>query len=263
MRGLAGQVAVVAGGGASVTGSQSMGEAVALRLGAEGCRVVVGDLFEDRARATAEAITAGGGEAVATGFDLAEEATIEQLISLAVDAFGGIQLLANVGAAVGPGSAYSRDTDVVTMSTEVWDTTLDVNLRGYVLMCKHAIPELIKNPSSAILCWSSVASVIGMPDKLAYSASKAGIEALVRHTTSRFAADGLRANAIAPGAVKTGTWLEATREYGFTEEMMSPYGRAGRPDEIAALAAFLLSDECPYIAGQVIVANGGTSLSPQ
>ena len=246
MNGLTGKVALVVGGGQGVR-APSMGEATALRLAEEGCRVVIGDLHSERAEQTVAAITGRGGQAAGTGFDLADETSVRDLVQFAVECFGGIDLLANVGASTGPQSAYARDTDVLGLDTEVWEQTLQVNLRGYFFSSKFTIPEMIKRGGGAIVCWSSIASVMGMRDKVAYAVSKAGIEALVRHITTRFASDGIRANVIAPGGIRTGTWLQAAEEYGFSEANMSPYGRAGRPEEIAALAAFLLSEDAPSL----------------
>ncbi len=256
MKGLEGKVAVVAGGG------QGMGAATARRLASEGSKVVVGDLRLERAKATVEQIEEAGGTAAAVQFDLADEASVKSLIDFAVETYGGVDLLSNVGAAVGPGSAMDRDTDVVDEPLDVWEQILQVNLTGYFYTCRHAIPEMLKRGGGAIVCVSSAASVIGGP-WVAYGVSKAGVEALVRHIANRWSGDGIRANSVAPGLIMTPTGDAWIKQLNIEEEVCSPLKRGGHPDEIGALISFLLSDECAFITGQVVPVNGGSFLSPQ
>jgi NAD(P)-dependent dehydrogenase (short-subunit alcohol dehydrogenase family) len=261
MKGLPGKSAVVAGGG------QGMGAAVARRLASEGSRVVVGDLREERAKSVVAEIEQAGGTAVARQFDISDQASVQALIAHAVASFGGLDLLANVAANVGPGAAIGRDTDIVDESVDTWHETLAVNVTGYMLSCRHAIPEMLKRGGGAIVNISSGASVIGGTTMAAYGVSKAGVESLTRHIVGRWQPEGIRANAIAPGLIHTPTadrWF--TDHHGMTkgqmDESASLLHRAGAPEEIAAAVAFLLSDECPFLTGQVIAVNGGNYLSP-
>ena len=261
MKGLPGKSAVVAGGG------QGMGAAVARRLAIEGSRVVVGDLREDRAKSVVAEIQRTGGTAIAKQFDISDEPSVKSLITQAVETFEGLDLLANVAANVGPDAAIGRDTDIVDESIETWHETLAVNVTGYMLTCRYAIPEMLKRGGGAIVNISSGASVIGGTTMAAYGVSKAGVESLTRHIVGRWQPEGIRANAIAPGLIHTPTadrWF--TDHHGMSmdrmDESASLMGRAGVPEEIAAAVAFLLSDECPFLTGQIIAVNGGNYLSP-
>lgn len=137
-----------------------------------------------------------------------------------------------------------------------------MNLRGYVLTARYAIPAMLKRGGGAIVNMSSVASVAGQLT-VSYGVSKAGVEALTCHIANRWLTDGIRANAVAPGLVHTPTSDKMLADKEFAVADISPLGRGATSEEVAALVAFLLSDECPYLAGQVIAVNGGFYNSPQ
>ena len=203
------------------------------------------------------------GTAVAFEFDLADQASVKSFVEFGVSEFEGVDLLYNVGANVGPNSAISRDANVVDLEVEPWEQTMQVNLRGYLFTCKYAIPEMLKRGGGAIVNTSSTGSVIGLPEQVAYGVSKAGVEALTRSITNRWAKEGIRANTIAPGLIHTPTGDDWLAEWNIPTEVVSLLGRGGYPEEVASLVAFLLSEECPYLIGQVISLNGGSFLSPQ
>jgi NAD(P)-dependent dehydrogenase (short-subunit alcohol dehydrogenase family) len=260
VNGLKDKVAIIAGGG------QGIGAATARRLAGEGSKVVVGDLHLQRAQQVVDEIVADSGSGVAMQFDLAADQSVKGLIDRAVDTYGGVDLLANVGANLGRGSSYETGdltSDIVSLCTDVWEETMEINLRGYLFTGRYAIPEMIKRGGGAIVNMSSLAAVMAMPFGLAYSVSKAGIEAMTRHIVARFTPDGIRANAVAPGLVLTPSGAVPIEDGRLTESNISPMGRAGRPEEIAELICFLLSSDCPYITGQVIAVNGGAYLSTQ
>ena len=154
-----------------------------------------------------------------------------------------------------------NDSNVRDIDLMVFDRTVEVNLRGYVLCTKHALPHLLAAGGGSLIYSSSSAAYVGEPERPAYAMTKSAIHALVRHVASRWGKEGIRANAIAPGPVPS----EAVLPY-LPEEMMagmlasvrSP--RIGKPDDVASLVAFLASSEGEWINGQGISVDGGMTL---
>jgi NAD(P)-dependent dehydrogenase (short-subunit alcohol dehydrogenase family) len=253
LSGLTGKVAVVAGGATGI------GAATAARLAAEGCLVVVGDVAADAARQTAEGIGAGGGTAIAVGFDLADPDSVAALLDTAATTYGGIDAVFAFGANMG---AIRADTDVVDIDFAVWDRVMAVNLRGYVATMKYAIPHLLASGGGAIVNMSSAAAFQGEHARPAYATAKAGIGALTRHVASRWGKEGIRCNAVAPGFTATEA-IRATPQWpdlqtAALKRIRGP--RVGVPDDVAALVAFLISQEGEWINGQVSNIDGGTVL---
>lgn len=254
MRGLQGKVVVVAGGGSGI------GAATSTRLAEEGATVVVGDLNAAGAESTAASIEAAGGTATAVQFDIADEDSCAQLMSRAVQAHGGIDGLFNVAGDVGE-RTLGRDTNVVDVPVEVWQRSLDVNLTGYFFTCRHAIPLLLERGGGAIVNTISGLVLNGDRERVSYGASKAGLLALTRHVATRWGREGIRCNLVAPGMVHTANALSripAEEQERIEAMLRSP--RFGRPEDIAAMVAFLLSEDSEWINGQLHVVNGGTGL---
>jgi len=250
MQGLKDKVILVAG---AATG---IGAASARQLASEGARVVVGDLNLAGAEETAAAITGLGGQAVAARFDISDDASVRDLIATAVRAYGGLDA-AHVNA--GAMTMVPRDTDVVDIDLEVWDRTIAVNLRGHMLVTRHAVPELLARGGGAIVYTSSIAAFAGEARRPAYAATKAGINALARHVAARWGREGIRANAIAPGLILTPEIRD-----GAPPDMLgkmlarTPSTRHGEASDVAGLVAYLMSDGGSWINGQVISVDGGT-----
>jgi NAD(P)-dependent dehydrogenase (short-subunit alcohol dehydrogenase family) len=256
MRGLADKVAVVAGGGSGI------GAATARRLGAEGVSVVVGDLVGDNAETVAAEVRDAGGRAVAAQFDISVDEEVAALVGVALAEFGGLDHMHANAADLSPEN-IGRDSDALTVPLEVFDHTLTVNLRGHLLCTRHALEPILERGGGAIVYTSSAAGHLGEPERPSYAAAKAGVNSLARHVASRWGREGIRANAIAPGLVVTPRMGDSLPP-GFEERALrgtrSP--RLGRPDDIAAMVAFLMSDDAEWINGQVLSVDGGATLRP-
>lgn len=250
-RKLAGKVAVIAGGG-------GIGGATARLLAARGVSVVIGDLDPDNARGIASSIVERGGQARGVACDISDEAAVAALVQLAVDSFGGLDLL-HVNAA--DLSVIFRDSNAVDVDLAVFDRTIAVNLRGHLLCTRLGIPEMLKRGGGAIVYTVSAAAFIGEPERPCYAMAKAGITALMRHVASRWGTQGIRANCVAPGFVVTENMLKTVPE-GMIEQAIKRMRstRAGKPEDIAAMVALLLSDDGEWINGQVISVDGGSTL---
>ena len=251
MRGLEKKAILVAGAGGGI------GAAVAERLASEGARVMVGDLFIEGAERCAERIRAAGGDAVAVAYDQADEASIKALIDAAVARFGRLDaVLANAADM----AAIMVDGDAVSCPLDIFDRTVQVDMRGYFLIARHALPHLVAS-QGAIAFTSSASSVIGEPERVAYGMAKAGVNALMRHIASRWGKQGVRANAILPGFVYT----EKTRDH-LPEEFRrhavagTRSTRLGEPEDIAAMVAMLFSDDGQWINGQTLSVDGGATM---
>lgn len=250
MHRLGGKVAVVAGAG-------GIGGATAVRLAQVGCRVVLGDKLLEAARTVVNEIAAAGGEAIAVTYDQADEASVASLIDAAVAAFGQLDFLhANAYDA----RVLARDGDAMSIDLEDFDATLDVNLRGYLLLTRRALPHLLKS-RGAIVYTSSGAAHAGEPVRMAYAVSKAGINALMRHVASRWGKEGVRANAICPGLVLTET-VKARNSSERIAGMLAAHRswRLGKPEDIAGMVAMLFSADGEWITGQCISVDGGISM---
>jgi NAD(P)-dependent dehydrogenase (short-subunit alcohol dehydrogenase family) len=247
-----GKVIVVGGGGAGT------GAATSLRLGREGATVVVGDIDAARAEAVAAQIGEAGGLALAVQFDMASDESVRALMATAFERFGRLDGLHNVA---GNPAAQAGDLNVVTTDDATWMSQLGSHLLGYAHACRAAIPLMLQSGGGSIINTSSAASRDVQPIRVAYSAAKSGVETLTRHIAHAWGKQGVRCNAIAYGVVLTenaraglpASFLEAA-----LAETWSP--RLGEPEDIAAVATFLLSDESVWLNGQVLDVNGGRLL---
>ena len=178
MRGLDGKVVVVAGGGSG------LGAATAIRLADEGASVVVGDLNSDNAELVAAEIRAAGRRAISAQFDISVDESVAALVDAAVAEFGGLDAL-HANAADMTAAAILSDTDAVEVSLDVFDRTIAVNLRGHLLCTRHAIPRMLERGGGAIVYTSSAAAHSGDVARASYGISKSGINALMRHVSTR------------------------------------------------------------------------------
>ncbi len=239
---------------AIVTGAGSgIGRAIARRLAAEGARVMVADVDEDAARRVGDEL---GAPALAQTVDVASAASVKAMIGRAREEWNGLDVLVN-NAGVGI-AATTPDTD-----DRDWRRVLDICLTGTFLGMKHAIPLMRAGGGGAIVNMSSVAALVGITDRAAYCAAKGGILALTRAAAIDHVGEGIRVNCIAPGTVDT-PWIERITS-GYDDpvaaraamEARQPHGRLVSPEEIAAMAAYLASDEAASVIGAAMVVDGG------
>ncbi|WP_186324497.1 SDR family NAD(P)-dependent oxidoreductase [Microbacterium paludicola] len=245
-----------------LAGAGGLAAATAARLGAGGAKLVIGDLSIDAAEAAADAARANGGEARAVQLDISDQASVNALIASAMSEFGRIDGLLNIAADIRPQN-LGRDSDAVDIPLEVWQHTIDVNLTGYLLTTRAAIPHMLAGGGGSIVNIISGAVYIGEPVRLAYAVTKAGITALTRHIASRWGSEGIRANSLAPGGVLTKAMMaNITQEQRDASLATIPNTRLGKPDDIAAMAIHLLSEDGAWIQGQSISVDGGLTMRP-
>jgi NAD(P)-dependent dehydrogenase (short-subunit alcohol dehydrogenase family) len=247
MKRLEGKVAIVTGGGGGI------GSAVARRLVSEGAKVAIADLFMDSAERAAEAL---GDAALPVRFDAADPESVKAMVEATVARFGRLDILHNNAAMTDPAKA-PQDTTAVDIPLEIWREILDVNLTGYMLGCKYAIPHMIAGGGGSIVNTASNSGTAGDLARIAYGSSKGAIITLTRYVATQHGKQNIRCNSIAPGVVLTEA-LDKTVP-GLKEiikrHILTP--EFGTPDDIAALVAFLGSDESRYITGENISISGG------
>jgi NAD(P)-dependent dehydrogenase (short-subunit alcohol dehydrogenase family) len=251
MRRLEDKVIVLAGSGA-------IGGACARRYASEGAIVVIGDRNADVAAASAEEVVAAGGRAVSQHLDGTSAESIQSLVDRAVTDFGGIDCFHANYASFVDGTI---SVDVLDLPMATWDEEMEVDARGFVLCTKAAVPELLKRGGGALLYTSSGAAYEVAPIRVAYSMAKASILALMRHVATRFGPQNIRANVIAPGLIMhprlEKKFDEATKKSFMRTNMFKD--RLGEPDDIAAMAAFLMSSDAKYVTAQVMCVDGGAT----
>ena len=251
MRGLSGKIAIVSG---SYTG---IGEAVAQRLAREGGHVILANSNRTRGEEAAARIRAEGGNATALWFDLTDEASIAALVREVAAVAATPDILVN-SAAITRGAIMARDNAVEHLEREVWERAFDVNATGTMLMIKHVLPHLVANANGAIVNIGSGASQTGDMFRPSYAASKAAIDSLTRYVATQYGKKGVRCNTVSPGMIITENAMEMHTDASLAlieRHTLTPY--LGKPEDVAATVALLVSDEGRFITGQTICVDGG------
>lgn len=250
---LSGKVAYVTGAGSGI------GRACAMRMAADGALVTLADVAEDRAQAVAEEIRGAGGDAIVSYVDISNEDSIRDSIADTVARRGRLDIAHN-NAAVLTREIFAEDIDILTISTEKWDEVMQGTLRGTMLGCRYAVIEMLKNGGGSIINTSSMYGVSAFNRQVAYGVSKGAINTLTEYVATRFGRQGIRCNAIAPSMIDTPllrAFIPQPLLDANMEATLTPF--LGTVDDVAAIVAFLASDDARYLTGQIIRADGGST----
>lgn len=236
---------------ALVTGAaRGIGQAIALKLAREGADVAVCDLQLEWLEETLAAIRAAGRRAEGFACDVSSAAQVQAAVDGTLAAFGRLDVLVN-------NAGITKDTYLMRMSEADWDAVLDINLKGTFLFTKAAVKPMMKQRSGAIVNVASVIGLIGNAGQGNYAASKAGVIALTKSTAKELGSRGVRANAVAPGFIRTKMTEKLPEEIRNKMLEAIPLGRFGEADDVAEAVLFLAGDNSSYITGQVLTVCGG------
>jgi 3-oxoacyl-[acyl-carrier protein] reductase len=245
---LKGKIALITGG------SRGIGRAIATCFARRGVRVLITYVSNDAAaRNTIERLNALGAEADALKGDVSERAFATEAVARVRELYGGLDVLVN-------NAGITRDGLLLRMKPDAFDAVVRTNLNGAFYMTSAAAPVMVKQRSGRIINLSSVAGVCGNAGQVNYAASKAGVIGLTQSAAKELGSRGITVNAVAPGLIDTDMAASLTEDQRARTLGAISLGRLGRPEEVAALVAFLASDEAAYITGQTIRIDGGIQM---
>jgi NAD(P)-dependent dehydrogenase (short-subunit alcohol dehydrogenase family) len=248
---LNGKVAVVTGSGSGI------GRSTAITLAAAGAAVVIADINLEGAQATADAITAAGGQAIPVQVDISDESQVEAMIKAAVSEYGRLDIV-HANAALTAPEVMFNDKGIADLDPAVFARVLAVNVIGTALTAKHGAAQLARDGGGVIIFTTSQESEFGKRIRSMYAASKAAIESIVRHAAAQFGSAGIRAVSVSPGVILTEGARAAVPEEQIAELLgHNLVPRVGAPEDIAHAVAFLASDDAGYITGISIPIDGG------
>jgi 3-oxoacyl-[acyl-carrier protein] reductase len=245
-----GKVAIVTGA------AQGIGAATARLLASRGATVAVVDLTAERAEPVVAEITEAGGRAVAIGADVSDQNAVDALVQAVLDRCDGLHILVN-------NAGITRDDLLFKMPRSNWDAVIATNLTSMFLCCQAATKQMVAQKYGRIVSLSS-RSALGARGQVNYAAAKAGVQGLTATLAIELGKFNITVNAVAPGYIATAMTDATAQRVGYSAEQyqeraaaQTPLGRVGRPAEVAAVIAFLASDEASYVSGQTLYINGG------
>ncbi len=242
---LKGKVALITGA------SRGIGKGIAKMLAEEGAKVVVNYASNHQAaEETVAEIKEIGGEAIAIQADISQEQQVKSLVQVILDKWERIDILVN-------NAGITRDGLLLRIKETDWDTVLDINLKGTFLCSKAVLKPMMRQRFGRIINITSVVGIAGNAGQTNYSAAKAGIIGFTKSLAKEVASRGITVNAIAPGYIATDMTAGLSEKVIKDLEQQIPAGRVGEPEDIAVLAAFLVSPAASYLTGQIIAVDGG------
>lgn len=242
---MTGKNAIVTGG------ARGIGEAIARELASAGVNVILWDVMEDAAKATAETIaTEYGVKALGVSVDVTDADAVESAVKAARDSLGDIDILVN-------NAGITRDNLMLRMKEEDWDLVLKINLKGVFLCTQKVARYMCKARKGSIINITSVVGVMGNAGQANYSASKAGVIGLTKTSAKEFASRGVRVNAIAPGYIQTAMTDKLSDEVKDSMKAVIPMSDFGQPEDVAKAVLFFAGETANYVTGQVLCVDGG------
>ncbi len=238
---------------AIVTGARrGIGKAIALKLAKEGAKVAVTDISKEDCQKVVEEIENLGGQGLALELDVTKEDEIEKVIQETKEKFGRIDVLVN-------NAGIFIQKNLEDMETSEINKLLDINLRGAIQCIKHVLPEMKNQKYGKIVNIASIAGIVGFNLSSTYCASKGALVNLTRELALDLGPYNINVNAVAPGVIETEMTEGMLSDEKTKEGLLSniPYGRVGRPEDIASAVSFLADDESEYVTGQILAVDGG------
>lgn len=245
------KVAIVTGGAGGI------GSAIAQRLAAEGASVVVSDVNLAAAQAVAETIRSEGGKSIAVAADIAQGDACRELVKSVVAELGRIDILVN-------NAGINRRGNLLALSEDDWHTSFAVNLDSMFHLCRAVLPLMIEAGGGAIVNTASQWGLYPAPGHIAYNVTKAAVASFTQNLARDYAPHKVRVNAVCPGEIHTPMLEAGVTRSGRTIadlDKMVPFGRIGKPDEVAALVAFLASDEAAFMCGSLVEITGAQAVA--
>jgi 2-hydroxycyclohexanecarboxyl-CoA dehydrogenase len=246
-----GKIAIVTGAGGGI------GSAISKKLASEGAHVVVTDMNGDLASATVAEIETAGGNASAVVADIAENASCRELIAKAIATHGKIDILCN-------NAGINRRGNILAITEDDWRLSFAVNIDAMFHLCKAVIPHMIEAGGDAIVNTASQWGLHPAPNHIAYNVTKAAVASFTQNLARDYAPKKIRVNAVCPGEIHTPMLEAGVKRSGRTIadlDKMVPFGRIGKPEEVAALVAFLASDEAEFICGSLVEITGAQAVA--